>query len=533
MDLLDSGNLDLPPVGLSTLIDPCEVDGGDDWLVGIKFTPAARRSAAPTPSPACPIPCGLSSAPVPIAAPGRMGPAWAPSAPSMMQHHLAADCEVVDSWESSQSLLASALMDDYSQPSTTGLLAQAVAMEQPSSMVPVEEAGSWGPYDGLSAASATAPPPLAPGYASSYPGTMTTFSTAALFEAASLLQVAHAAGFNVAAFAPGLTQPPPQLPPQLPSGPPVSAPQPSGFSWRSASAPQLMSLDHAYYNAEHYGPVAGSGMVPVSSNASLPTLEVATAAAAAAGAVLTNMCIDADQHSDSLTAGSDVNTMLQRHGSTSPLSAAHAPLPAAPAMHRSPASAKARCAGRSRGLQPLKQGSRQRSFSSLHSAVAGCSGGGGPRPVRSAARRSLALTNAAADLVDTSAEDTSDTSVDLGSADDAPSSGASGGSAGAPLSGASKKKHNPWSLTETEALVEGVRIVGPGKWAEIKKLPIAQLTGLLVTRSPVDLKDKWRNLTRVARLPKSALKQRMAKSASEIPLELILQVKDLMEQHGP
>ena len=50
------------------------------------------------------------------------------------------------------------------------------------------------------------------------------------------------------------------------------------------------------------------------------------------------------------------------------------------------------------------------------------------------------------------------------------------------------------SLTETEALVEGVRLLGPSKWAEIKKMAVGGIGELLTTRSAVDLKDKWRNL---------------------------------------
>ena len=50
------------------------------------------------------------------------------------------------------------------------------------------------------------------------------------------------------------------------------------------------------------------------------------------------------------------------------------------------------------------------------------------------------------------------------------------------------------SLTETEALVEGVRLLGPSKWAEIKKMAVGGIGELLATRSAVDLKDKWRNL---------------------------------------
>ncbi|KAK2077810.1 hypothetical protein QBZ16_004658 [Prototheca wickerhamii] len=91
-----------------------------------------------------------------------------------------------------------------------------------------------------------------------------------------------------------------------------------------------------------------------------------------------------------------------------------------------------------------------------------------------------------------------------------------------------KKKHNPWSVEETRALVLGVRTVGPGKWAEIKRTAGAQVVELLASRSAVDLKDKWRNLTRVARLPRAQLKARLAKGA-EVPLDLVLEVKELLD----
>lgn len=53
------------------------------------------------------------------------------------------------------------------------------------------------------------------------------------------------------------------------------------------------------------------------------------------------------------------------------------------------------------------------------------------------------------------------------------------------------------SNEETEALVLGVEQCGGGKWADIKKLGFP----VLAARSAVDLKDKWRNLIRVALLP--------------------------------
>jgi len=46
--------------------------------------------------------------------------------------------------------------------------------------------------------------------------------------------------------------------------------------------------------------------------------------------------------------------------------------------------------------------------------------------------------------------------------------------------------------------VEGVdRCGGAGRWQDIKRLGLAPLQG----RSAVDLKDKWRNLLRIAELP--------------------------------
>ena len=51
-----------------------------------------------------------------------------------------------------------------------------------------------------------------------------------------------------------------------------------------------------------------------------------------------------------------------------------------------------------------------------------------------------------------------------------------------------------------KALVDGVQRCGGGRWADIKKLGLRELA----RRSAVDLKDKWRNLARVAALPPSS-----------------------------
>jgi hypothetical protein len=71
------------------------------------------------------------------------------------------------------------------------------------------------------------------------------------------------------------------------------------------------------------------------------------------------------------------------------------------------------------------------------------------------------------------------------------------------------------SLEETVALVDGVRMVGAGKWAEIKRLPVASITVPLAGRSPVDLKDKWRNLVRTSAVPPAS--QPVGYSAGRLP----------------
>mmetsp|Transcript_7683 Transcript_7683/g.47470 ORF Transcript_7683/g.47470 Transcript_7683/m.47470 type:complete len:532 (+) Transcript_7683:485-2080(+) len=81
--------------------------------------------------------------------------------------------------------------------------------------------------------------------------------------------------------------------------------------------------------------------------------------------------------------------------------------------------------------------------------------------------------------------------------------------------------YNPWTLEESEALVDGVACCGGGKWADIKKLGYKAIE----KRSAVDLKDKWRNLMRIAMLPQDASKAMDKKR--EIPAALLARVRDL------
>lgn len=80
-----------------------------------------------------------------------------------------------------------------------------------------------------------------------------------------------------------------------------------------------------------------------------------------------------------------------------------------------------------------------------------------------------------------------------------------------------------WSLAETEQLIEGVARCGGGKWAEIKKLSFPAIE----SRSAVDLKDKWRNLMRIAMLPVENVKQDRKRDMS-CPPELLASVRDLL-----
>lgn len=143
----------------------------------------------------------------------------------------------------------------------------------------------------------------------------------------------------------------------------------------------------------------------------------------------------------------------------------------------------------------------------------------GDRPVRGAARRSIAAVQFLSDATDEFDPDFLDEYTEYGHKSLRRTNS----------SGSIKKKHNPWTREETMALIAGVRAAGIGKWAEIKRLTIPGIADVLESRSPVDLKDKWRNLTRIAKLSKSALKARLQRGPNDIPYETMLLVKDLME----
>ena len=96
------------------------------------------------------------------------------------------------------------------------------------------------------------------------------------------------------------------------------------------------------------------------------------------------------------------------------------------------------------------------------------------------------------------------------------------GKSGENGTGRRSKHHNPWALEEAEALVRGVAQCGGGKWADIKKLGFPAIEH----RTAVDLKDKWRNLLRIAMLPQQSVKT-VGDKKREIPQELLAKVREL------
>eukprot|EP00793_Prasinoderma_coloniale_P003598 PRCOL_00002972-RA len=101
-------------------------------------------------------------------------------------------------------------------------------------------------------------------------------------------------------------------------------------------------------------------------------------------------------------------------------------------------------------------------------------------------------------------------------------SGSRSGRSGTTSTGGKRRSHQRWSMEETTALVDGVERFGLGKWAEIKKHTFDETSG----RTPVDLKDKWRNLSKaLAKAAGDAATQRLE---TEYSPELMQRVRDLI-----
>ncbi|GAV67878.1 Myb_DNA-bind_6 domain-containing protein [Cephalotus follicularis] len=104
---------------------------------------------------------------------------------------------------------------------------------------------------------------------------------------------------------------------------------------------------------------------------------------------------------------------------------------------------------------------------------------------------------------------------------------------------ASKKKHSKsadrrkhqrmWTLSEVTKLVDGIAQYGVSRWTDIKR----QLFSASSYRTPIDLRDKWRNLLRASCVHKQRkrevmqVEKRQKQATRPLPLPLLLRVRDL------
>ncbi|CAN6879608.1 unnamed protein product [Brassica oleracea] len=91
-----------------------------------------------------------------------------------------------------------------------------------------------------------------------------------------------------------------------------------------------------------------------------------------------------------------------------------------------------------------------------------------------------------------------------------------------------RKHHRAWSLSEVKNLVEGVSKYGVGKWSVIKRLSYSSFPH----RTPVDLKDKWRNLLKAcfARAPLNKMGSMRKYGSMAIPSEVLSEVRELAQK---
>ncbi|CAN4117082.1 unnamed protein product [Withania somnifera] len=96
--------------------------------------------------------------------------------------------------------------------------------------------------------------------------------------------------------------------------------------------------------------------------------------------------------------------------------------------------------------------------------------------------------------------------------------------------GARRKHHRLWTVSEVRKLIDGVAQYGVGRWSHIKKLYFASS----VHRTPVDLKDKWRNLLKACYLQKQSKITEKGKhnlSWRPLPKSVLHRVSELANMH--
>ncbi|MFS7908741.1 putative transcription factor MYB-HB-like family [Helianthus anomalus] len=92
--------------------------------------------------------------------------------------------------------------------------------------------------------------------------------------------------------------------------------------------------------------------------------------------------------------------------------------------------------------------------------------------------------------------------------------------------GNQRKHHRVWTVSEVKKLLDGVAHFGVGKWTHIKK----SLFSSSAHRTPVDLKDKWRNLLKASHALKGSKTeddQKRSQSWRPLPKSVLCRVREL------
>ncbi|PQQ21119.1 uncharacterized protein Pyn_21030 [Prunus yedoensis var. nudiflora] len=89
-----------------------------------------------------------------------------------------------------------------------------------------------------------------------------------------------------------------------------------------------------------------------------------------------------------------------------------------------------------------------------------------------------------------------------------------------------RKHQRMWTLSEVTTLVDGISEYGVGRWTDIKRV----LFSTSAYRTPIDLRDKWRNLLR-ASCGKKMKKEVEQKEMRALPKSLVRRVRELATVH--
>ncbi|PON60344.1 GAMYB transcription factor [Parasponia andersonii] len=93
-----------------------------------------------------------------------------------------------------------------------------------------------------------------------------------------------------------------------------------------------------------------------------------------------------------------------------------------------------------------------------------------------------------------------------------------------------RKHQRMWTISEVNKLVDGISEYGVGRWTDIKRL----LFTSSAYRTPIDLRDKWRNLLRASslqKLKKREAEEKQSHALRPLPKSLIRRVRELAKVH--